>query len=184
MRLDFGRIDNMFSAIQKGYEFMIKRTFNILLCLSLTAIFILCPISVSADESVLKDNITWKTEGSVLYLDGIGDMVLNYNFLSQIPWYDMRNNIDTVVIGEGITTIADGAFTDFSNLINIALPSTMTVIGPSAFMTCTALEHITLTNRITRIESGAFVGCESLKSITVPEVFTTSVVMHFTIVLI
>lgn len=147
---------------------MMKKIFTTCLSLLLTIPFTICPISVAANSAVLGDNITWNTEGSVLYFNGSGEMRLNYNFLSQIPWYDIRENIDTIVISEGITSVADGAYTDFSNLKNVTFPSTLTTIGPSAFMTCTKLENITLTNRVTRIESGAFVGCESLKYITVP----------------
>lgn len=126
------------------------------------------PCSVSASTAELGDNLSWKIDGSILKIEGNGDMSLTYEYLSQIPWYEQRNDIDTIIVGEGITSIAEGAFTAFANLKSVTLPSTMTYIASAAFLSCTALEHLVLPNRITQIDSGAFVGCESLHSITIP----------------
>lgn len=133
------------------------------------AVFLLSfSFSAFAEGKVLSDNITWKVSGSVLYLEGSGDMTLTYEYLTVIPWYEERNNIDTIVIEDGITSLGEGAFTAFRNLKNVEFPSSMTTIGSSAFLSCEGLETITLSDRITRIEGGAFVGCEALKTITVP----------------
>lgn len=143
---------------------MIKKT----LCLIISLIIILSSTSVFAEKEVLSNNISYRTENSVLYLEGFGDMSLSYDYIPEIPWYSSRNDFDTIIIGEGITSISEGAFSSFSNLKTIKFPSTLKTIRHSAFISCTSLEEVILPGRLTSIEGGAFAGCESLKNITVP----------------
>lgn len=147
---------------------MRKKIFCSFFGMILAASLLTCSFTSLALENVLEDNISWSISDSVMYLEGSGDMTLNYEYLTDIPWYDERNNIDTIIIGDGITSLAEGAFTAFRSLKNVEFPLSMTTIGSSAFLSCEGLENITLSNHITRVEGGAFVGCESLKTITVP----------------
>lgn len=145
-----------------------KKKFLKILCFMLTAVMLQCyTISVFAEGKV-SENITWKQEGSALIFEGTGDMVLEYEYITQIPWYTLRTEIDTIVVGEGITSIGEGAFTAFRKLKNVSLPQTLSVIGASAFLSCEGLETITLPDRLLKIEGGAFVGCENLKTISIP----------------
>jgi len=144
-----------------------KRIFKSSLCFVLMALLV-CPLCVfAADKNVLSDNITYKIEGSTLTFEGSGDMVLTYNYLSEIPWYARRNEIDTVVVGEGITSLGEGVFADFICLTSVTLPESLTTIGETAFLTCSRLESIVLPKRVTEIQDGAFVGCENLMNITI-----------------
>ncbi|HBL81961.1 MAG TPA: hypothetical protein DD391_05080 [Clostridiales bacterium] len=147
---------------------MMKKKVHSFFSLFLAVCLLTCTFSAFAADNVLGGNITWKVDGSVLYLEGSGDMTLTYEYLTDIPWYEERNNIDTIVIGDGITSLAEGAFTAFRKLKTVEFPSSMTTIGSSAFLSCEGLESIVLSDRITRVEGGAFVGCEALKTITVP----------------
>lgn len=145
-----------------------KKTVHPFFSLFLAALLLSCSFTVLAADQVLSDNITWRVEGATLYFEGSGDMTLTYDYLTEIPWYEERNNVDTIVIGEGITSIGEGAFTAFRMLKNVQFPNSMTTIGSSAFLSCEGLEEIVLPQRVTRVEGGAFVGCESLKSISIP----------------
>ena len=136
--------------------------------------FLLCAVLFSsfspvfAEDAVLSDNISWKAEGSTLYFEGSGDMTLTYKYITEIPWYNLRTEIDTVSIGEGITSIGESAFCDFVHLKTVTLPESLKTIGECAFLTCTSLETLVLPDRVTKIEGGAFVGCESLSSLSIP----------------
>ncbi|MBR4874301.1 MAG: leucine-rich repeat protein [Clostridia bacterium] len=144
-----------------------KKIFKSFLCFVLTALLV-CPLCVFAEnKDVLSDNITYKIEGSTLTLEGYGDLVLTYKYLSEIPWYARRSEIDTIIVGEGITSIGEGAFADFICLTSVTLPQSLTTIGETAFLTCSRLENIVLPKRVTEIQDGAFVGCESLTNITI-----------------
>jgi hypothetical protein len=62
------------------------------------------------------------------------------------PWYNYKNIIESIVIGEGVTSIASNAFAGtfyqdqcYSKVNSISLPSTLESIGDNAFSYCTAL---------------------------------------------
>lgn len=78
-----------------------------------------------------------------------------------------------VVVPEGVTRIAAGAFSGLFTIKNIELPDTVTTIGTSAFADCDGLESIHLSKNITSIGAEAFRECTKLKSIDLPENLTT-----------
>ncbi|MBO5734453.1 MAG: leucine-rich repeat protein [Clostridia bacterium] len=144
-----------------------KKYSKLLLCfiLCLTVVISVCPVHA---EAIAKTNVTWEQQADVLYISGTGDMVVDFEYITEIPWYSIRNEISKIVIGEGITSISDSAFADFRLVREVQFPNSLRVIGPAAFITCTSLETLVLPYKITRIEDGAFVNCESMTSITIP----------------
>lgn len=141
--------------------------------------------------------VTWQlTENTddpstyTLTIRGSGAME-DYLMSGHQPWRSFRDQITSVVVSPGITSIGDCAFTLFSKLIhvdiadsvisigwdafyycssltNITIPQSVTYIGPLAFFHCTNLSSITLSNNITSIGSSAFEDCTNLTSITIP----------------
>ena len=77
--------------------------------------------------------------------------------------------IRSLVIPEGVTELADGAFTNCTALESIILPSTLTTIGKRAFSGCTALVSIQIPDSVTVMGESAFVNCSSLQSIRLSE---------------
>ena len=73
-----------------------------------------------------------------------------------------------LTIPSSVTTIADGAFYDCSELTSITIPAGVTTIGDNAFSSCTGLTSITIPASVTRIGRNAFFFCSALKSITIP----------------
>ena len=65
----------------------------------------------------------------------------NTNFKSHIP-----SSLKTIVLSEGVTTVAPEAFKNFSYITDIHLPSTLTRIGENAFSGCTALQNYHITD--------------------------------------
>jgi len=144
-----------------------KKYSKLLLCFifCLTIVVSTCPVHA---ETVAETNVTWEQQADVLYINGTGDMTIDFEYITEIPWYHLRNDISKIVVGEGITSISDSAFADFRLVKEVVLPSSLRVIGPAAFITCRSLETLVLPYKITRIEDGAFVNCSSLASITIP----------------
>ena len=144
-----------------------KKYIRLLLCslLCMTMVMGICPAYA---ENVAETNVTWEQVNDTLYINGTGDMTIDFEYITEIPWYHLRNDISKIVISEGITSISDSAFADFKLTTEVVLPESLRFIGPAAFITCTKLETLTLPYKITRIEDGAFVNCESLASITIP----------------
>lgn len=147
----------------------------------------------AGDGSGVTWQLTENTDDSSTYtlkISGSGAME-DYQTSSSRPWNNFRDQITSVVISPGITSIGDCAFTLFSKLIhvdiadsvisigwdafyycssltNITIPQSVTYIGPLAFFHCTNLSSITLSNNITSIGSSAFEDCTNLTSITIP----------------
>ena len=69
----------------------------------------------------------------------------------------------------GITTLADVAFYECTNLKAIVLPDTMTHIGEDCFSGCTELAAITLPASLKTIGDRCFFLCKALTQITIPD---------------
>ena len=78
------------------------------------------------------------------------------------------DEIESIVIPEGVVAIGESAFINCYMLKNVSLPEGLEIIGPSAFARCSSIEEIDLPESIKEIEGWAFAGCSSLKKIYLP----------------
>ena len=112
------------------------------------------------------DNATYKLYADgTLYIEGIGKIGYYFQF---------NDNIKSVVIGEGITSIYYyGMFRNEKNLVSVTLPESLTDLGSSTFEYCSNLTTINLPGKLTSIGQSAFEGCSSLTNIKLPESITS-----------
>ena len=107
------------------------------------------------------------------------------------PWFDFNDEIKSVTVDSGITSIGDYAFaycynlenahiaqgvTDIgksafenSSVINIHLPESVVSIGGNAFLYNNRLSYIYLPSNLKSIGNNAFEGCRELRSIALPQ---------------
>ena len=83
------------------------------------------------------------------------------------------NEIKSIIIKRGITSIGSGAFYGCNSLNSIEIPNSVTSIGQGAFYGCNSLNSIEILNSVTSIGQGAFYGCNSLNSIEIPNSVTS-----------
>ena len=83
------------------------------------------------------------------------------------------NNLTSIVLPNGVTSIVYDAFVGCYNLTSITIPDGVTSIGGGVFRNCMSLTSITIPDGVTSIERGVFNGCESLTSITIPDGVTS-----------
>ena len=83
------------------------------------------------------------------------------------------NEIKTIIIKKGITSIGDYAFGECSSLNNIEIPNSVTSIGDYAFYLCHSLNSIEIPNSVTSIGDYAFRECSSLNNIEIPNSVTS-----------
>lgn len=164
---------------------MKTRIISILLAVCL--IFGLLPVGVlaaSATSGSCGKNATWHydTATKTLSISGSGDMT-DYETDTVMgientpPWDAYREEIEHVIINEGITSIGSEAFgfqyigNCYSNLISVSIAPTVTKIGRCAFTNAEKLESIELPN-VTSIGDAAFNGT-GIQSLMLPPTLET-----------
>ena len=135
-------------------------------------------LSAYAEESATSgkcgDNVYWNFNESSKTLTISGKGAMNNYYISRYtPWYGYRQNILTVKIETGVTTIGENAFGFYSSLTSVTIGNSVTTIGEDAFYDCSSLTSVTIPNSVTTIGYQAFDGCSSLTSITIPNSVTT-----------
>ena len=117
-------------------------------------------------------NLTWTLDAETgeLVISGEGEM---HELSSTDAWRNYQNIIKSVVIGDGITSIGNDAFSGCSSLTSIDIPNSVTSIGNFAFSRCSSLTNITIPDGVTSIGDSAFTNCSSLASITIPDGVTS-----------
>lgn len=86
-------------------------------------------------------------------------------------WYECfshNDEIEEVVIPEGVSNIGSYAFSNCENLKKIIIPESVNNIESSAFEDCRSLESVTIPREVTVLENNVFKGCRSLESVTIP----------------
>jgi len=87
-------------------------------------------------------NVTWTCIAGTLEISGNTTMETIMGDGTLIPWSANLNDITTVIIGEGVTSIGSGAFSGCSNLTSVMIPQSVKVIGENAFQNCNKLSDI------------------------------------------
>lgn len=129
------------------------------LCTILTVLLLpLIPV-MAADSGTCGDNAVWSydADSGTLTVTGTGamwDMAADFfdpierirqmayektlarqpEEAHTVPWGEVRDDIRSVVIGEGITTVGNYAFQGCGRLTAVTLPSTLLSIGDGAFL--------------------------------------------------
>ena len=127
----------------------------------------LLPMMAMADDSgSCGDNVTWTyTESTkTLTIQGSGAM---YDFDNQLLWFWESYDVKTIVIGDGVTTIGNNAFTGCFGLTSVIIPNSVTSIGNRAFANCHGLTSIIIPSSVTNIDEEAFWDALNLTSIIV-----------------
>ena len=83
-----------------------------------------------------------------------------------VPWYDYREEITSIVVEDGITSLGNYQFMGCENLTSVYLSNTLTFIGVNAFSTCSSLTEITIPATVTRILAYSFNKCRALETVT------------------
>ena len=79
----------------------------------------------------------------------------------------------SIAVHDGIVAIADSAFSNCSNLIEVTFPNSVKSIGKSSFYNCTNLKNVTFGNGVLSIGDGSFSYCSNLTNIIIGDSVTT-----------
>jgi len=111
------------------------------------------------------DNVIWafsKKKGT-LEIVGNGDMP----DADTLPWYAYKDDIRTVTIADGVTSICRGAFLECTALEKVSISDSVSNIGEAAFYGCTSLKTVSLPQQLYEIKKNTFLR-SGLETINIP----------------
>ena len=121
-------------------------------------------------------NVSWTYDESLhtLTIGGGGPMMYynsvqnGENWNNDAPWRAFANEVEHVVISDGITYVGSNTFAHCPNISSVTLPTDQHFyeIGPGAFGDCTSLTSIDIPMSVNKIDNGAFAGCSNLATVT------------------
>ena len=123
-------------------------------------------------KGTCNENIKWVIDkDGTLEITGNGEIPdytsVNY---TKAPWFDKRDTIKKVVIGEGITRVGNDAVIQCQNLTELIVSNTVTSIGTESFMENPNLENITFSENLQNVGNSAFSNCYKLKEVILPSI--------------
>ena len=98
---------------------------------------------------------------------------LNLNYSEIGHEFSHADLIETITLGNNVTTIADFAFDNCYNLLSVSIGSGVESIGSYAFSGCTSLATVSIGNGVTSIGDYAFSYCTGLTEIDIPNNVTS-----------
>lgn len=113
---------------------------------------------------------SWAT--GVLTISGSGAMA-NWDDTHEAPWSFLRDEIVSLAIQNGVTSIGNHAFYECYKLSSVNIGNDVTIIGDEAFASCESLNSIAVPDSVLRIGSNAFAECVHLKEIQISNNVTT-----------
>lgn len=86
--------------------------------------------------------------------------------------YYYSSVIQSVDLPAGLTHIGAGAFSQCTQLADIAIPDTVKSIGEQAFLNCQSLTAVSLPPQLTSISNSVLMNCVKLQEVSIPETVT------------
>lgn len=87
-------------------------------------------------------NLTWSYKDGILLFTGKGAMAELDTLSLDNWWYFYRQEVERIILPEGLTHISAGAFDSFKGLTQIVIPSTVKTIGDGAFYMCDYVQMV------------------------------------------
>lgn len=103
-------------------------------------------------SGTLSDTVSWSVDTyNHLVISGSGSMP-DYTSSSsnRAPWYDLRETVTKITVGEGITTVGTYAFYKMEAVV-VKLPETLTALKNYAFYMCYDIDKIYMPPALTSI---------------------------------
>lgn len=138
-------------------------------------------MSIYNNQTQISNNVQWKYDenNKVLHIYGHGDMA-NYKLTEQPPWVQYKNQIEQVIIDDGIVSLGNYAFYNYKALKTVVIPRGLKKIGARVFEGCTNLNSFSTTNSyqdkkiiipgtVQSIGTHAFQGCQNITTLEIQE---------------
>lgn len=140
--------------------------------LAIMMVISIVPITANAAPDGISgtcgDNLTWSFDETTGTLTISGEGAMDDYGYNNLPWEDFKDEIENVVINDGVTTVGHCAFSDCINIESVTIPESVNTIGEYAFSNCESLSKAILPEGVIEIGDGAFSHCYYLDTVVVP----------------
>ena len=89
----------------------------------------------------------------------------DYQTPTNRPWNFNTNDVTSVVVESGVTTVGAMSFCNFGKMTSVTLPEGLTSIGTRSFLSCSKLTSVTIPSTVTSIGADAFYSCTSVTDV-------------------
>ena len=139
------------------------------LLLTLFSLMLIVSISAAATDinGTCGDGISWSVSDGTLTVSGEGE-IPNYTRSDTAPWTQYRNEITSIVVEDGITSLGSYCFFNLNNATSISIADSVKYLGLQ-FIRGTAIEEVSANAETVVIN--AFGRADSLKTVRLTESF-------------
>ena len=150
---------------------MRKKLFTFLLAL-VTSVGL--SYAATDDSGSCGANVTYSFNGATgaMTITGTGPMT-DYASISNVPWNSYRDDITSVTITDGVTTVGSNSFGYHENLVTVTIGNNVETIGEYAFGDCYKFTTLNLGNSVRHIGNRAFMWAQVLTGFTLPSTLET-----------
>ena len=144
--------------------------FTIFVVSSLAFVSVLAEGSDAASSGTCGDNLVWDLDDNGnLTISGQGRMDHYSTYGPDIAYAPWGEDVKSVTIEEGVTSIGSYAFYRCTNLSSVITPHSVTSIGEGAFCGCKSISSVTITGPVRAIVDMTFSGCRNLQYVFLPD---------------
>lgn len=141
----------------------------VLLSVLLMVVLASCGSSKTKSQSETVGNWQWSWDKSTktLTISGNGAMT-EFGGASEAAWYSFRDEIESLVVTDGVTSVGSYACYSMPSLKTVSLGTTVTVLGDFSFAYCNALTSVAFPSALQQVGDSAFEGCSALETVSLP----------------
>ena len=133
-----------------------------ILCFGFILAAVISLPSLAENTGSCGENCTWNLENGVLTISGTGEMA-NYSRYTS-PWFNYKDNITSVFVNDGITSIGDWSFYDLA-ATNVNIANTVQSIGYASLYHMGGVKNLIIPDSVQSIGGYAFEAMSKLESI-------------------
>ena len=115
------------------------------------------------EGGVIFEDMGWDLSGGTLTYYGSTKMP-NWPEEALVPWYELRSQINNIVVQDGVKSLGAYVFYGCSNATSIRIPSNITDVATNC-LAGTGISTISLPSTVTMIGAEAFNNCRNLRDI-------------------
>ena len=126
-----------------------------------------CIVSLTVSKSVTNiGNSVFDNCNNLMSVIWCPKTLTDYSSASNAPFYNIRNQINSFILGNEVRTIPAFLCYGMSNIMSVIFPNSVKNIGGNAFDGCSNIDSLIIDSNIQSIGLGAFTHCPNLRVLT------------------